>query len=153
MSQDTSLFAMTHWSVVVVAGDAGSTQAREALERLCQTYWYRLYAYVRRLGRSPHDAQDLTQEFFLQLLEHCYLARADPRKGRFRSFLPAILSCGPRLGHCRTSVVRSGIPGRRSYVEGLAFSVDYPPDPAASEWCLAKMGASVAGRSTKVPCL
>ena len=92
MSQDASLFATTHWSVVVAAGDAGSPQAREALERLCQSYWYPLYAYVRRLGRSPHDAQDLTQEFFLQLLEHSYLARADPRKGRFRSFLLVALN-------------------------------------------------------------
>jgi len=92
MSQDASLFATTHWSVVVAAGDAGSPQAHEALERLCQSYWYPLYAYVRRLGRSPHDAQDLTQEFFLQLLEHGYLARADPRKGRFRSFLLVALN-------------------------------------------------------------
>jgi RNA polymerase sigma-70 factor (ECF subfamily) len=92
MPANGSLFATTHWSVVVAAGDAASPDARSALERLCRAYWYPLYAYVRRRGRSPHDAQDLTQAFFLQLLEHGYLARADPRKGRFRTFLLVALN-------------------------------------------------------------
>jgi RNA polymerase sigma-70 factor (ECF subfamily) len=87
-----SLFATTRWSVVLAAGAASSPQAREALERLCQAYWYPLYAYVRHRGRSAHDAQDLTQEFFLQLLQHGYLSRADPRKGRFRAFLLVALN-------------------------------------------------------------
>jgi RNA polymerase sigma-70 factor (ECF subfamily) len=88
----TSLFATTHWSLVLAAGAAPSPLAREALERLCQAYWYPLYAYVRRRGRNAHDAQDLTQEFFLYLLDHGYLARADPRKGRFRAFLLVALN-------------------------------------------------------------
>ena len=58
-----------------------------ALEKLCQTYWYPLYAYVRRRGRSPEDAQDLTQEFFARLLEGNWVERADRQKGKFRSFL------------------------------------------------------------------
>jgi RNA polymerase sigma factor (sigma-70 family) len=80
-------FATTHWSVVLAAGDSGSPQAAEALETLCRTYWYPLYAYVRRCGYGHEDAQDLSQEFFARLLAKDYLARADPHKGRFRSFL------------------------------------------------------------------
>ena len=80
-------FVTTHWSVVLTAGRDDTTRARVALERLCQTYWYPLYAYVRRRGYSPEDAQDLTQEFFARLLEHKWLGRADQQRGRFRSFL------------------------------------------------------------------
>lgn len=80
-------FVTTHWSVVVTAGRTDTTRALAALEKLCRTYWYPLYAYVRRRGQSPQDAQDLTQEFFAQLLEHNWVAKADPNKGRFRSFL------------------------------------------------------------------
>jgi RNA polymerase sigma factor (sigma-70 family) len=81
------LFLTTHWSVVVSAQGKGSGNADAALEALCRAYWYPLYAYVRRLGRSAHDAQDLTQEFFARLLEKDYLRAADREKGRFRTFL------------------------------------------------------------------
>jgi RNA polymerase sigma-70 factor (ECF subfamily) len=77
--------------VVLTAGHSDTTLARDALARLCQTYWHPLYAYVRRLGNSPHDSQDLTQEFFARLLEKNYLAGADESRGRFRSFLLAAL--------------------------------------------------------------
>ena len=80
-------FVTTHWSVVLTAGRSDTTRARNALARLCQTYWHPLYAYVRRLGNSPPDAQDLTQEFFARLLAKNYLADADESRGRFRSFL------------------------------------------------------------------
>ena len=70
-------FVTTHWSVVLVAGRTDSTRAQNALARLCQTYWYPLYAYVRRRGHSSHDAQDLTQEFFARVLEHRWLAREE----------------------------------------------------------------------------
>ena len=73
--------------MVLAAGRSDSTRAQSALARLCQTYWYPIYAYVRRRGHSPHDAQGLTQEFFAQLLEHHSVASADPSRGRFRSFL------------------------------------------------------------------
>ena len=82
-----SVFATTRWSVVLAAGQGGTTHSQAALGKLCQTYWYPLYAYVRRRGHSPEDAQDLTQEFFAQLLERQALAKADPNRGRFRSFL------------------------------------------------------------------
>src|SRR5208283_970105 len=85
--QPHATFVTTHWSVVLTARRSDTTRAQAALARLCQTYWYPLYAYIRRRGYSPHDAEDLTQEFFARLLEHNWIARADARKGRFRSFL------------------------------------------------------------------
>jgi RNA polymerase sigma-70 factor (ECF subfamily) len=73
---------------VVLAAKAGdSPQATQALEKLCRTYWYSLYAYVRRKGHSPEDAQDLTQGFFARLLEKDYLKLADRERGKFRAFL------------------------------------------------------------------
>lgn len=80
-------FVTTHWSVVLTAGGSDTTRARGALARLCQTYWYPLYTYVRRRGHSPEDAQDLTQEFFARLLARNWVGDADQSKGRFRSFL------------------------------------------------------------------
>jgi RNA polymerase sigma-70 factor (ECF subfamily) len=80
-------FLTTHWSVVLTAGRPESSRAASALSRLCQAYWYPVYAYVRRRGHGPHDAQDLTQEFFARLLQHNWVAQADPAKGRFRTFL------------------------------------------------------------------
>src|SRR6266478_6007222 len=85
-------FTGTHWSVVLSAGQPGSTQAEAALEKLCRTYWYPLYAYVRRQGHSPHDAQDLTQGFFARLLEKNWVSVADREKGKFRSFLLSLLN-------------------------------------------------------------
>lgn len=80
-------FATTRWSIVLRAGGANRTESGEALARLCQTYWFPLYAQVRRQGYGAHDAQDLTQAFFARLLENDLLARADPARGRFRSFV------------------------------------------------------------------
>src|SRR5262245_18825834 len=80
-------FATTRWSLVLAAGKGESPDAHAALARLCQTYWYLLYAFVRRSGHQPANAQDLTQEFFARLLEKQYLRAADPERGRFRSFL------------------------------------------------------------------
>jgi len=85
------VFVTTHWSVVLDA--AGSdTKSRVALETLCRTYWYPLYAYVRRRGHSAPDAQDLTQAFFTRLLERQWVGHADPDRGRFRTFLLTALS-------------------------------------------------------------
>ena len=77
----------THWSVVLSARRKDSPQSAAALETLCRTYWYPLYAYVRRQVHSPPDAQDLTQEFFARLLQKDYLKAAAREKGRFRTFL------------------------------------------------------------------
>ncbi len=80
-------FATTHWSVVLAAKDLGRQDARDALTQLCQSYWYPVYAYVRRRVPSVHEAQDLTQEFFAHLIEKNTVNAADPRRGRFRAFL------------------------------------------------------------------
>lgn len=85
-------FVTTHWSVVLTAGRTDTTRARHALSKLCQTYWNPLYAHVRRRGYAMHDAQDLTQEFFAQLLERESLQSADPQRGRFRSFILTALN-------------------------------------------------------------
>jgi RNA polymerase sigma-70 factor (ECF subfamily) len=85
-------FNATHWTVVLLAsGQEESSQATEALERLCRTYWFPLYSFLRRKGYSAHDAEDLTQAFFARILEKNYLKAVDPRKGKFRSFLLAAL--------------------------------------------------------------
>ena len=87
-----ALFATTHWSTVLAAGHASSPVGEQALERLCRTYWYPLYAHVRRRGYRIEEAQDLTQEFFAHLLAKHWLSVADNRRGRFRSFLLAALN-------------------------------------------------------------
>jgi RNA polymerase sigma-70 factor (ECF subfamily) len=81
------LFLTTRWSVVLTAQDGAAPGASEALEILCRSYWYPLYAFVRRSGHGPHDAQDLTQEFFARLLEKEWLHTAVRERGRFRTFL------------------------------------------------------------------
>jgi len=86
-SSSAGVFATTHWSIVLAAGHSSEPGAQDALETLCRTYWYPLYVYVRRQGQSPHDAQDLTQEFFARLLERKHLRLADPDRGKFRAFL------------------------------------------------------------------
>jgi DNA-directed RNA polymerase specialized sigma24 family protein len=83
----SSQFPTTRWTLVVAAGDPQRKEARAALVSLCENYWYPLYAYLRRRGYSADQAQDLTQEFFVRVLEGRYLDRADPEKGRFRSFI------------------------------------------------------------------
>lgn len=84
-----AVFATTHWSAVLLAAAGGSAAADGALGRLCQTYWYPLYAFFRREGRSPEEAEDLTQSLFAELLRRDGLAGVNPAKGRFRSFLLA----------------------------------------------------------------
>lgn len=81
------VFPPTQWTLVLAAGATPSPESAAALERLCASYWYPLYAYARRCGHSPCDAEDFTQEFFARLLEHNWIARADRDRGRFRSFL------------------------------------------------------------------
>jgi RNA polymerase sigma factor (sigma-70 family) len=85
--QPAGVFATTHWSVVVRAGDSRSPEAASAMERLCQTYWYPLYVFVRRKGHGHEDASDLTQEFFARFIEKRYLHSVDAKLGKFRTFL------------------------------------------------------------------
>jgi len=87
----SSPFVTTHWSVVLSAKEGSSEEAEVALERLCCTYWWPLYAFARRRGYGAHDAQDLTQDFFTHLLARDFLRAVDRNKGTFRSFLLASL--------------------------------------------------------------
>ena len=80
-------FPTTRWTLVVAAGGPDRADARSALVSLCENYWYPLYAWLRRRGYPADQAQDLTQEFFIRVLEGRYVDRADPERGRFRSFL------------------------------------------------------------------
>jgi len=85
-------FNATRWTLVLTAArGTATTQATRALEELCRTYWYPLYAFVRRSGHDRHTAEDLTQDFFARLLAKHYLAEVDRTKGKFRSFLLASL--------------------------------------------------------------
>lgn len=85
------IFATTRWTVVLAAGAQHTPQADRALEELCETYWFPLYAYVRRRGATKEDAEDLTQKFFALFLEKNYLDGLDAGRGRFRAFLLASL--------------------------------------------------------------
>ena len=80
-------FSPTRWSLVSAVRSGDAPRAREAMEKLCHAYWYPLYAYVRRCGEPPAEAQDLTQGFFARFIEKNYLHQADRERGRFRSFL------------------------------------------------------------------
>src|SRR5260370_40547036 len=86
------VFATTHWSVVVAAGKDESAPAHTALETLCRAYWYPIYVYVRRKGYGPDDAQDLTQEFFTQLIAKEHLRRDDEYKGNVSAIFPESLN-------------------------------------------------------------
>lgn len=90
--RNPGVFATTHWSTVVRAGDSESPEAALAMERLCKSYWYPLYAFVRRKGNSHEDACDLTQAFFARFLEKRYLKAVDAGLGKFRTFLLAAMT-------------------------------------------------------------
>jgi RNA polymerase sigma factor (sigma-70 family) len=85
-------FPPTRWSKVLLASRDGSPEAHGALERLCQRYWYPLYAYLRSVGHDREEAEDLVQGFFAELIDKNFLRRAEPLKGRFRTFLLLILN-------------------------------------------------------------
>jgi RNA polymerase sigma factor (sigma-70 family) len=80
-------FATTRWSLVLAAGRRSSDRSTDALASLCETYWYPVYAFIRRQGHDTDAARDLTQEFFARVLEKNYFGAADPARGRFRAFL------------------------------------------------------------------
>jgi len=108
LSRPHGLFATTHWSVVLAAGASESPQSAAALEQLCRTYWYPLYACVRRRGYQPQDAQDLTQGFFAALLAGKCLAQADRERGRFRTFLLTAFDNYLHNEHDRATALKRG---------------------------------------------
>ena len=102
------VFATTHWSVVLAAGERGSPETEQALSRLCQSYWFPIYAFVRKRGNSPEQAQDLTQEFFAAFLEKNHLAKAARERGRFRCFLMTSVENFLRNEHDRAQAQKRG---------------------------------------------
>jgi RNA polymerase sigma-70 factor (ECF subfamily) len=123
-------FTATHWSVVLAARDGDSTRARAALETLCRAYWYPLYAFVRRMGQSPHDAEDSVQSFFALCLEKNYLAAAEEAKGRFRSFLLLALKRFLAKERDRSGADKRGGGQKPIALDGLTAEERYAVEPA-----------------------
>lgn len=86
------LFPTTNWSQIIAHSQSGDHLARESLDRICRTYWQPVHAIVRMSVRSEHDAQDVTQSFFLHVIERSALEKADRLKGRFRDYLRGMLT-------------------------------------------------------------
>jgi len=107
-------FHTTHWTDVLAAGAEDSSEANEALARLCQTYWLPIYAFIRKRGHGPQQAQDLTQEFFAGFLEKRRVAQAARDRGRFRSFLMTSVENFLRNAHDRSQAQKRG--GGRSLI-------------------------------------
>src|ERR1700691_2178334 len=130
-----SRFPTTRWSLVVAAGDPHRKEARSALVSLCENYWYPLYAYLRRRGHSADQAQDLTQEFFIRLLEGRYLDRADPEKGRFRSFIMTSLKffVSDEADRRRAGKRGGGMVGRLAFSSGESGEERYQREPGHYE--------------------
>ncbi|HWB02894.1 MAG TPA: sigma factor [Verrucomicrobiales bacterium] len=147
-------FAPTRWSLIATLQSGETVRVQEALETLCHAYWYPLYAYIRRAGHSPEDAADLTQSFFAQLLEKDMLARADPARGRLRTFLLTALQhflCDDWRKQQRLK--RGGGVVLLSIDEPLAESLyaSEPADPMTPEafyhrcWALTLLDRTLAG--------
>lgn len=122
-------FPTTHWSRVVTAGDRHAPEAREALATLCGAYWYPVYAYVRRQGHPPERAQDLTQDFFAYVLERELIAKADPDRGRFRSFLRGVCANFLANDRERQNAGKRGEAGRSCPSTRLTPRADMPRNP------------------------
>lgn len=129
----TSRFTATNWSLVLAAGGTNSGEVRPAVARLLEKYWYPLYAFVRRRGRDPNDASDLTQAFVTSLLERNAISMADPTKGKFRTFLLAALERFLIDDHrTRTREKRGG--GKAEFSISLFDAEDrYRLEPAVAE--------------------
>ena len=123
-------FTATHWSVVLTAGEGDSSRARAALETLCRAYWYPLYAFVRRMGQSPHDAEDSVQGFFARCLERNYLASAQKEKGRFRSFLLLALKRYLAKEREKSRAHKRGGGQKAIALDGLTAEQRYALEPA-----------------------
>jgi RNA polymerase sigma factor (sigma-70 family) len=130
-SDSDRMFHTTQWSVVLAAGATGSDQALAALEQLCRAYWYPVFAYVRRCGHGPHDAEDMTQEFFHRLLDRHYLSQADPRRGRFRSFLLVAVKHFLANDWDRRQALKRG--GRVTFISLVQLAGDHEPWLAAGD--------------------
>lgn len=123
-------FRTTHWSAVLAAREPDAPAANEALERLCAAYWRPLYGFVRRSGRLPEEAEDLTQEFFARMLARRYLGLADPARGRFRTFLLCALKRFLADEWDRQRAQKRGGGARPRSLEAIADDTLGMPEPA-----------------------
>lgn len=123
-------FQTTHWSLVLKACQSDTSTAATALNKLCQTYWYPIYAFIRRQGHEPEDCRDLTQEFFANLLQKDFFLAADRERGRLRSFL--LVSVKNFLGHQREKARSQKRGGEYSFVSLDATEAEgnYAHEPA-----------------------
>ena len=127
-------FATTRWSVVLAAGgDLGSDASRRALTTLCETYWYPLYAFLRSRGHSAEDGEDLTQAFFARLLEKHAVVRADPARGRFRSFLLTSLQHFAANEYERATAQKRGGPVAALSLEFARAEGHFQSEPVTTE--------------------
>lgn len=108
VSVDPCGFRTTRWSLIAAARGSDNSLAQQALSHLCASYWYPLYAYIRRRGHTADEAQDLTQELFARLLARDFLETADPAKGRFRAFLLACCKHFLANEHNRVHALKRG---------------------------------------------
>jgi RNA polymerase sigma factor (sigma-70 family) len=131
---DPREFATTHWSLVVAAkpDEASRTRARKALEELCRAYWYPLYAFVRYRGHSSDDAQDLTQSFFVRIIEAGGFSSADPQRGRFRSYILGAMKHFLANEWHRAHAQKRGGGARLIELDALDRSARYALEPARS---------------------
>jgi DNA-directed RNA polymerase specialized sigma24 family protein len=157
---DAARFRSTHWSLVLTAAQDHTPAGQAALAELYRNYWYPLYAHVRRCGYAPEDAQDLTQSFFLHLLEHRGLTQVDPDKGRFRSFLLASLQNFLLTARRREHTIKRG--GLCAFISLDAEDVEsrYQLEPADdlaltaqqifdARWALALLNEAMKGVQTE----
>jgi RNA polymerase sigma factor (sigma-70 family) len=151
-------FLPTRWTVVLAAAGSDTTQAREALAQLCQLYWCPLYAYVRRKGYAPPDAEDLTQGFFALLLEHNWVSDADRKKGRFRTFLLTALSRFLANEWDRTRAQKRGAGAVTLSLDTTLAEERYRSDPAMTmapdrlydrQWAMTLLGRALARLRTE----
>jgi RNA polymerase sigma factor (sigma-70 family) len=123
-------FATTQWSLVLSAGDKSSPRWRESLAELCRIYWYPLYAFIRRRGNPSAEAEDLTQEFFLRLVEKEFLQATGPEKGRFRTFLLLCLKRFLANEHDYRTAAKRGGSERLISIDGAEADSRFRLEPA-----------------------
>jgi RNA polymerase sigma factor (sigma-70 family) len=126
-------FLTTHWSVIVRAGDSHSPERDAAMAQLCQSYWYPLYAFVRRKGYSHENASDLTQEFFARLIEKHYLHAVDQDLGKFRTFLLTSMNHFLANEWDKTQAGRRGAGCQILSLDGMNADERYRMEPVESE--------------------
>ena len=127
------VFAATHWSVVVAAGESESVESAVALEKLCRTYWYPVYAWIRSRGHQPEEAKDFTQEFLAGLLRKESLSHVEREKGRFRTFLIRSIQYFLTDQHRMNSAAKRGGANRVIEWDGLDPEQRYVLEPLTGD--------------------